>query len=148
MVEVIDVPGATGYIDTDYAAKGRAAVAALDRFDVVFVHIEAPDEAGHLGDAAEKVKAIEQVDRHVVGPVLEKLQRFESWRILVAPDHPTPVEKRVHTANPPPILAAGSKPWELGSTTAKPPRFTEAYALTTGLRYDPGHSLIRDFLRG
>lgn len=150
-VQTIEVPGATGYIDTDYAAKGRAAAAALDAFDCVFVHVEAPDEAGHLGDAGEKVKAIEEVDRHVIGPVLEKLGRFKEWRILVAPDHPTPVEKRVHSAAPPPFCAMDSNLPLLSATgqaeTQKAARFTEKHATCTGIHVEPGHQLLAQFLK-
>src|SRR5262249_39076869 len=92
----IDVLGATGYLDTDYAAKGRAAVAALPRYDLVCVHVEAPDEASHEGRADEKVKALEQIDRHIVGPLLDALPKHGDWRILVSPDHRTPLRTRAH----------------------------------------------------
>src|SRR6516165_9490406 len=81
----IDVPGATGYLDTDYAAKGRYGVAALADHDLVCVHIEAPDEASHEGRADEKVKALEQIDRYIIGPLLEALPRYGSYRMLVEP---------------------------------------------------------------
>jgi 2,3-bisphosphoglycerate-independent phosphoglycerate mutase len=128
-------------------------MAALDEYDLVFVHVEAPDEAGHLGNAAEKVKAIEQVDRHVVGPVLEKLHTFSQWRILIAPDHPTPVEKRVHTSAPPPFCMAGTGIRSEPRARARGPasttpltRFTEANSLSSGVRVEAGHELIRRFL--
>ncbi|MBM4091957.1 MAG: cofactor-independent phosphoglycerate mutase, partial [Planctomycetes bacterium] len=89
--ERIDVPGATGYTDTDYAAKGRYAVNALDHTDLVCVHIEAPDEASHEGDTAGKILALEQIDRHIVHPLLDKLRACGPYRILVSPDHPTPL---------------------------------------------------------
>ena len=139
---LIDVPGATGYLDTDYAAKGRAAVEALDTYDLVIVHIEAPDEAGHLGDAAAKVKAIEEVDRHVVGPLLEHLRTFGAWRIMVAPDHPTPVTSRVHTSVPPPFCMAGH---DVRTVLSRP--LSEATAASSGLQVDPGHELMEFFLR-
>ncbi|MGB2985886.1 MAG: cofactor-independent phosphoglycerate mutase, partial [Phycisphaerae bacterium] len=106
-MEVIDVAGATAYLDTDYAAKGAAAAAALSRFDLVIVHVAAPDEASHQGDADEKVSAIERIDEHIVGPLLKTLRGYDRWRILVAPDHPTPVRHRVHTSIPPPFCLAG-----------------------------------------
>ena len=87
--ERIEVPGATGYLDTDYAAKGLAAIEALDSTDIVCVHVEAPDEASHEGKAAEKVKALEQIDAQIVGPLWEALRRQESWRMLISPDHRT-----------------------------------------------------------
>ncbi|RME37549.1 MAG: cofactor-independent phosphoglycerate mutase [Planctomycetota bacterium] len=141
-VRLIDVKGATGYLDTDYAAKGRAAAEALDDFDLVFVHIEAPDEAGHQGDAAAKLEAIERIDEHVVGPLLERLRDFERWRILVAPDHPTPVVRRVHTSDPPPFCLAGTAvPAGMGQP------FSERYAARSDLQIDPGCELMEYFLQ-
>jgi len=139
---VLDVDGATGYLDTNYKGKGQAAVYALDEYDVVVVHVEAPDEAGHLGDAGEKVAAIERVDEHVVGPVLEKLRAFDKWRILIAPDHPTPVDKRVHTSDAPPFCLAGSG---VHSVLALP--FTEASAAKSDLQIDPGFELMEYVLK-
>src|SRR5207249_6857377 len=83
----IDVAGATGYLDTDYAAKGRAGMAALKDHDLVCVHVEAPDEASHEGKADAKVTALEEIDRHIVGPLLDALPAHGDWRILVSPDH-------------------------------------------------------------
>lgn len=141
-MELIDVSGATGYLDTDYRSKGRAAVGALEDFDAVVVHIEAPDEAGHLGDAAAKVRAIEMVDEHVVGPIRQGLAAFERSRILIAPDHPTPVGKRVHTGDPPPFCMAGAGIEPDGASA-----FTETAAVQTGFRVDPGHTLMDLMLR-
>jgi 2,3-bisphosphoglycerate-independent phosphoglycerate mutase len=104
----IDVPGATGYLDTDYAAKGRHAVAALKEHDLVCVHIEAPDEASHEGRADAKIEALEQIDRHIVGPVFAALQAYPQWRILVSPDHPTPIRTKTHSHGDVPIAIAGS----------------------------------------
>jgi 2,3-bisphosphoglycerate-independent phosphoglycerate mutase len=137
----IDVPGATGFLDTNYAGKGAAAVQALDDYDVVCVHIEAPDEAGHLGDMSAKIEAIEQVDRHVVGPVLTKLRTFDKWRILIAPDHPTPVSTRTHTSTPPPFCAAGT-----GINASNASGFSEKVAEADGQPVHPGHELITKFV--
>src|SRR3989304_4327045 len=90
----IDVATATGYLDTDYAAKGRAGVKALEEADVVAVHIEATDEASHEGRADAKVAALEEIDRHIVGPLLEAVQRYPGHRILVSPDHRRPLGRR------------------------------------------------------
>jgi 2,3-bisphosphoglycerate-independent phosphoglycerate mutase len=100
-IEIKEVPGATGYIDTDYAAKGQAAIEALQQYDLVLVHIEAPDEAAHMGSAAEKVKALEQIDQHIVGPLLVALEQEPRWRMMIAPDHPTLVSTRAHAPEPP-----------------------------------------------
>jgi len=104
----IDVPGATGYFDTDYAAKGRYAVEALKDVDLVCVHVEATDEASHEGDAAAKVNALEQIDRHIVGPIHEALKQYGEYRILVAPDHPTPLRTKTHSHGYVPFALAGS----------------------------------------
>jgi 2,3-bisphosphoglycerate-independent phosphoglycerate mutase len=141
--DLIDVDGATGYLDTNYAGKGEAAAAALDRYDLVIVHIEAPDEAGHLGNVMEKRLAIERVDKFVVGPVLDKLKSFPLWRILVAPDHPTPCAKRTHTATPPPYCMAGSDMKE-----GKGKTLSEAHAAAAGTPIAHGHDITDHLLRG
>ncbi len=92
----IDVPGATGYLDTDYAAKGRAGVEALKDHDLVCVHVEAPDEASHEGRADAKVEALERIDRDIVGPLRQALEGYGSWRILISPDHATLLRTRAH----------------------------------------------------
>jgi 2,3-bisphosphoglycerate-independent phosphoglycerate mutase len=104
----IDVPGATGYLDTDYAAKGRYAVAALQEADLVCVHVEATDEASHEGNAAAKVQALEEIDRHIVGPLHEALKERGPYRILVSPDHPTPLRTKTHAHGDVPFALAGS----------------------------------------
>ncbi|MEE9293674.1 MAG: cofactor-independent phosphoglycerate mutase [Phycisphaerae bacterium] len=141
-MDVIDVPGATGYIDTDYQAKGAAAVQALGKYDVVVVHIEAPDEAGHLGDVNEKVLALERIDQHIVGPLLEAARRHKQWRIMVAPDHPTPVTTRAHSAAPPPWCYAGT-----GVEPGSHRPFCEKEAESAGLLIDPGHKLMEQFMQ-
>jgi 2,3-bisphosphoglycerate-independent phosphoglycerate mutase len=104
----IEVPGATGYTDTDYAAKGRAAVDALREVDLVCVHVEAPDEASHEGDVAAKVKAIEEIDQHIVAPLAEALQSHGDWRLMISPDHPTFLRTKMHTHGNVPVLMAGT----------------------------------------
>lgn len=139
---LLQVEGATGYLDTNYKGKGEQAVAALDKYDLITVHIEAPDEAGHSGDAQAKVQAIERIDEHVVGPVLEKLKDFPKWRVLLLPDHPTPVAKRTHTAVPPPFCMAGSDvPHVRGAS------FSEISAENGDLHIETGHDLMEYFLQ-
>ena len=118
------MPGATGYLDTDYAAKGRYAVEALKEHDLVCVHVEAPDEASHEGRADAKIEALEQIDRHIVGPVFEALQGYPQWRILVSPDHPTPVRTKTHSHGDVPWRspAAASSPTASTATTMLQPR--------------------------
>lgn len=95
--DIIDVPGATGYFDTNYSNKGQYAIQALENYDIVQIHIESPDEAGHEGNVHEKVSAIEQIDSKIIGPILEAKDKFNGLRILVLPDHYTPIVKRTHT---------------------------------------------------
>ena len=85
----IDAPGATGYLDTDYASKGRTGIEALRTHDLVCVHVEAPDEASHEGRADAKVESLERIDREIVGPIRRALEGYPSWRILISPDHAT-----------------------------------------------------------
>ena len=146
-MKLIEVPGATGYIDTNYAGKGAAAVRALDEYDLVVVHVEAPDEAGHLGDADEKIKALQRIDELVVGPLLDALRSCGEWRILIAPDHPTPCTTTAHDATPPPFCFAGDGvcPVLSGRGTAEGRAFSEAEAIATGLMIDPGHRLMEMF---
>ena len=140
--EVVPVKGATGYLDTNYAGKGRAAVEALSRVDLVVVHVEASDECGHNGDAAGKVQALEQIDRHIVGPVLQRLQQEgEDWRILVLPDHPTPCALKTHTDEPVPFAIAGAR---IASVLQNP--FTESHAASSDLHIQFGHELMQYFL--
>jgi 2,3-bisphosphoglycerate-independent phosphoglycerate mutase len=140
-MDLIEVPGATGYIDTNYAGKGEAAVRALDKYDLVVVHVEAADEAGHLGNADEKVKALERIDERIVGPVLAALRKHAEWRILIAPDHPTPVATTAHDAAPPPFCFAGS-----GVRGEDERAFSERAATDTGVMIDPAYGLMRLFL--
>ncbi len=98
-LEVLNIPGATGYYDTDYAGKAHAAIKSLENNDFVFVHVEAPDEAGHNGDLREKITAIERFDQLVVGNILEAFKKKTNYRIMVLPDHATPISLRTHTAD-------------------------------------------------
>ncbi len=108
-LEVIDVAGATGNIDTNYEGKVQAALQALKRLDFVYLHVEAPDEMGHEGNTELKVKAIELFDERVVGPVVEGLEKSgEDWRVLLLPDHATPISIKTHSRDPVPFTIAGT----------------------------------------
>lgn len=108
-LQVVDVAGATGNIDTNYEGKVEAALRALERLDFVYLHIEAPDEAGHEGDTALKVKAIELFDEKVVGPVIKGLDESgQDWRVLLLPDHATPISIKTHSRDPVPFTIAGT----------------------------------------
>jgi 2,3-bisphosphoglycerate-independent phosphoglycerate mutase len=140
--DLIHVPGATGFIDTDFHGKGAAAIEALNKYDIVFVHIEAPDEASHSGNPEMKKKALEEIDKHIVGPVLEALQKFDSWRILVLPDHYTPIKSCAHSGEPVPFAMAGDN--ISGILQAS---FNEANAAKSGFRIDNGYELMEYFLK-
>lgn len=140
--DLIDVPGATGFIDTNYPGKASAAIQALDTYDIVFIHIEAPDEASHNGNVEMKKKAIERIDKHIVGPVFEAMQKFPSWRILVLPDHPTPVRTGAHSADPVPFAMAGDN--ISGILHAG---FGETNAARSGFRIENGFELMEYFLK-
>jgi len=141
--ECVEVEGATGFVDTNYAGKGAAAAAALDEADLVCVHVEAPDEAGHNADAAGKVRALQEVDRHVVGPVLQRLKAEGegNWRICVLPDHPTPCTLRTHTGQAVPFAIAGERIFAVRAD-----RFTESIAAASDLHIARGCDLMEYFL--
>ncbi|MDD5232494.1 MAG: cofactor-independent phosphoglycerate mutase [Syntrophales bacterium] len=143
-LEVIPVEGATGYIDTNYAGKAAEAVTALHRgCDLVIVHVEAPDEMGHEGKVKEKMRAIEDFDAKVVGPVLREIALLGSFRLLVLSDHPTPIVKRTHVGDPSPFCVLSSEP---GENRGRGMPFTEKSAAESGIIVSPGHSLIGCFL--
>ncbi len=141
--EVQEVDGMTSFHDTNYAGQGETTAAMLDKYDLVFSHIEAPDEASHQADWKTKVDAIEHIDKHVVGPVLEKLRTFPEWRVMVLPDHPTNIATRTHGYAPTPFTIAGTG---VAPTQRKP--YSEQNAAAGGLKLERGHELMGHFLRG
>ena len=141
--QVIEVQGANAYLDTNYKGKGEAAIAALDNVDLVCVHIEAPDECGHEGNASHKIQAIQEIDRHVLAPLLKHMETsFDQWRLMALPDHLTPINVRTHTRHPVPvgIIGTGMDPLHAGP-------FTEQHAAASGFRIPVGHELMEYFLR-
>ena len=137
----IDVAGATGYLDTDYAAKGRAAIAALADTDLICVHVEATDEASHEGRADEKIKALEAIDRDIVAPLHQALKAQGEYSILVTPDHPTPLRTKTHSH--------GFVPFALAGTGIAPDEFrayNETNAAKSKLAFPDGWKLMRYFL--
>ncbi|MDA8414905.1 MAG: cofactor-independent phosphoglycerate mutase [Desulfobacteraceae bacterium] len=140
-LDVINVEGATGYIDTNYLGKAQAALAALEGHDFVYVHVEAPDEASHAGNMQHKLQAIEDFDRLVVGTILEGMKKFSDYAILCTPDHPTPVKLMTHTSEPVPfVIYRGGEGQGNGASS-----YDEAQAASTGLVLD-GHLLIQELL--
>lgn len=104
-MKVIEVPGATGFVDTNYEGKAHAALKALEEIDMVLIHLESPDESGHMGDAELKTKAIEQVDERVCQILKTELEKGDCpYHVLLLPDHPTPVRIKTHTNEPVPYL--------------------------------------------
>lgn len=139
----IDVPGATGFFDTDYKAKGKYAVDALKDFDFLFIHVEAPDEAGHAKDLNEKIKAIEEIDEKVLSPVLDNIPQYDDYKIAVLPDHPTPIDVGTHTRDPVPLAVLDSN--KQADSTDK---YDEYTVLEGSLGLNPGHFLINKMING
>jgi 2,3-bisphosphoglycerate-independent phosphoglycerate mutase len=107
--EILKVPGVTGYLDTNYKGKAEYSLRALEKVDLVYVHVEAPDEAGHSGNCVDKVKAIEDFDALVVGAIINGARSFQEYRILLMPDHATPIEAKTHTDEPIPFVIYDSR---------------------------------------
>lgn len=103
-LEILAVPGITGYLDTNYEGKAEGALKALERVDIAYIHVEAPDEAGHSGNYEDKIRAIEDFDARVVGNVLKGIGKFKEYRLLILPDHATPIAVKTHTDEPVPFL--------------------------------------------
>ena len=139
----IFVKGATGYLDTNYVGKARAALEGLKDLDFIFLHVEAPDEAGHNGNFQEKIQAIENFDRKVVGIVLEGLETVKDYRVMVVSDHFTPVVKRTHTSEPAPFAFASKSELALSPDG---PGFTEKNARESGNIFENGYDLMPAFL--
>jgi len=140
--DVVNVEGATGYIDTNYLGKAQAALKALEDHDFVYVHVEAPDEASHSGNMAHKIKAIEDFDSQVVGTVLEGIKKFKEYAILCTPDHPTPVHLKTHTADAVPFIIYRGGMSEGNGAIA----YDEEQAKATGLVVK-GHELMEMMLK-
>lgn len=141
-LRVIDVPGATGYLDTDYGAKARYALEALEQSDFIFIHVEAPDEAGHGGKLQEKIQAIEDLDARLIKPLYDGLTGLGDFRLMVLPDHPTPLSTKTHAYDPVPYIIYDSR---YNSKNNK--RYDEA-SMADGLFVPRGHELMASFIKG
>ena len=143
-METPDVKGATGYIDTNFEGKAQAGIEAFKKgTELVYLHFEAPDECGHRGEAQNKVKAIEYIDSRALKPMLDYLENCgDSFRILIMPDHPTPLETMTHSAEPVPFLIYDSRKAESGIKS-----FTEKNAAETGLFIEHGPDIMNRLLR-
>ena len=144
-MQVINVDGANGSLHTNYEGKAQAAVKALteDGLDFVYVHVEAPDEMGHQGNAAHKVQAIEYLDSRIIAPIKAALDASgEDYRMLILPDHPTPIRIRTHTADPIPYILYDSR-----RQARRIARYTEAEAAATGELLEKGYTLMERFIQ-
>ncbi len=144
-LSVVAVPGATGYVDTNFKGKAEYALRELETKDFVLIHVEAPDEAGHNGSVPDKVRAIERIDREMLGPILDRARSGGDLSVLVMPDHPTPVAIRTHSQEPVPFIFY---PAPSGLSPAPGKRYTEADAKATGQFVEPGTRLIGYLLAG
>ncbi len=142
-LEVLDVPGITGYFDTNYEGKAQYALKGLEKKDFVYIHVEAPDEAGHMGDLRLKIEAIEAFDQKVVGNLLRGMREFERFKILVMPDHPTPLSLRTHVDDPVPFVIYSS---DFNEGMYRAENFDEVSAMEKALFFERGHELIEWFL--
>ena len=137
----INVPGVTGYYDTNYLGKAEYALESLKHNDFVYIHIEAPDEAGHNGDIKAKITAIEKIDSDIVGTILNHYGEHDDIRILISSDHPTPVKLRAHTSDPVGFVMYGKGIAHDGSQD-----YSETTAKKNGLKFESGEALIAHFM--
>ena len=144
-LESIKVPGATGYLDTNYDGKVKYALKKFASLDFVYLHVEAPDETSHSGDLSLKIRAIEEFDRFVVGPVLNGMKQFDRFRVLLITDHFTPVSVRTHTTEPVPFVFFDSDDSYNSSTPVS--GYNEAEAEKQGLLLEHAYMLMDEFIR-
>lgn len=140
-LNVIAVPGATGYYDTNYLGKAQYGLNSLKDHDFIYIHVEATDEAGHNGDIKAKVDCVEKFDRYVVGTALEYCKMNPDTRVLVTPDHPTPLAKRTHTDAPVPFVMIGKDVERNGMDG-----YNERSASIAGIRFNSGEEMVRYFM--
>ncbi|MDY6844425.1 MAG: hypothetical protein SVW57_10090 [Thermodesulfobacteriota bacterium] len=141
-LNVIEVPGATGYLDTNYMGKAQYALKSLEKSDFVYVHVEAPDEASHNGDLNNKIKAIENFDSMVVGTVVETIEKCGDYKILTLCDHPTPISIRTHTRDPVPFIIYPFRKKDVFHSNG----YSEKAAAKRGCIINDGHTLMSHFL--
>lgn len=142
-LKVVDVPGATGYLDTNYEGKAEYAIAELKERDFVYLHVEAPDEGGHAGDVELKIRAIEDFDSRVVAKILKEIKQFKNYKILLVPDHATPISLRTHTDGHVPFAILSNS-----LVSDKGEKYDELLIEKGSLRFDKGHELMDYFIQG
>ncbi len=139
-----EIDGATGYIDTNFDGKAQCAVNELKTKDFVYIHLEAPDECGHRNEPENKVKAIEMIDKKILGAILPELEKYDDYKIMVLPDHPTPIVTMTHASDPVPFMIyQKSKAQDNGILS-----FTEQTAKGTGIFVEVGYELMNEFIKG
>lgn len=141
-MEVAEVEGATGYLDTNFEGKANAALDLLERNDLVYIHFEAPDECGHRNEPENKVKAIEMIDSRVLPILFDGLKKYDDYKIMILPDHPTPIVTRTHASDPVPYLIYHKNNEITGVDT-----INEETAKATGNYIDFGPSIMPHFLK-
>jgi 2,3-bisphosphoglycerate-independent phosphoglycerate mutase len=143
--EILNVSGITGYLDTNYLGKAEESLKALEKVDFIYIHVEAPDEAGHSGSYKDKIKAIEDFDALVVGTVLKGLEKFKEYRVLIMPDHATPIEVRTHTDEPVPFVIFDSRLKKKHNSAS----FDEALTKKDNImNFEQGYKLMDYFIKG
>ncbi len=141
-MNVVNVDGATGYIDTNFEGKAQAAIKEFENgADLVYVHVEAPDECGHRNEPENKVKSLELIDNLILGPVLEALEKYDDYKVLIMPDHATPLALKTHTNDPIPFMMYHKKGEVEGLD-----EFSEESAKSTGIYFDDGHNTMKRFI--
>jgi 2,3-bisphosphoglycerate-independent phosphoglycerate mutase len=143
-LKAIVVPGATGYLDTNYQGKAEYGLRAVEKDDFVYLHVEAPDEASHNGDVKAKIAAIEAFDKKVVGTIVQEMDRRGDYKVMVLPDHPTPIELRTHADDPVPFVIYDSTQKRSSGVEG----FDEAEVSKSGIVIEEGHTLMERFVRG
>jgi 2,3-bisphosphoglycerate-independent phosphoglycerate mutase len=143
-LEAVTVPGATGGIETDFSGKARAAINELKRGqDFVYLHIESPDEAGHQGSLRQKIWSIEQIDREVLGLVIEEMEQFDDLRVMILPDHPTPISIKTHSSDPVPFMIFDKR-----RPAEKTVGIYNEKSANQGMVFTEGYKLMEYFIRG
>ncbi len=148
-LEPVEVEGATGYLDTNYEGKVAAMLDCLEKGDYVYLHVEAPDESGHEGNLEHKLRAVQDFDSRIVGPVLEGLKKYDHYAVLIMPDHPTPLKIKTHSDAPVPFCMYRSDGWnsdELKKASAS--AYGETAGASTGLFIPKGHDLLELMIKG
>ena len=142
-MDVIEVEGATGYIDTNFDGKAAAAIQALENgTDFVYIHLEAPDECGHRNEMENKIKSLELIDQKVIAPVLAALEQYDDYKVMILPDHATPIALRTHVSDPIPFLMYRKK----GEAAHPVSLFDEEHAAETGVFIEQGDTIMEQFV--